>query len=188
MATNGHVVPKMAYPHPLDQLTADEVNVARQAILDARKAAVIFRNIFTVEPPKAELVIFLECEHAGTLSADTPRPARQARVQYDVVYNDRSREYMESIVDLASGKEASLRKPEKGLQQSLTVDEFNEFNDVCVESDLFKKAVKELNLDADKFEIAIDPWPYGGPDPGEVFPRCVLNYLVDDSERRVLRI
>jgi primary-amine oxidase len=173
--TNGHVVPKMAYPHPLDQLSGDEVNIARQAILDARKAAIIFRNIFTAEPPKAELVKFLESEHTGTLSPDTPRPARQARAQYDVIYEDRSREYMESIVDLVSGKETSLKKPEKGSQQSLTVDEFNEFNEVCVASDMFKKAVKELNLDADKFEIAIDPWPYGGPDPGEVTPRCVLS-------------
>ena len=171
-ATNGHTVPKRTYKHPLDQLTAEEVSVARQAILDARKAAVLFRNTFAVEPAKAELVKFLNAEHAGTLSADTPRPAREARVQYDVVSKDRSHEYMESVVDLASGKEVDHRRIPATSQQALTLDEFKEFNEVCVESDLFKKAAKELNLD-EKFEITIDPWPYGGPDAGEKSPRYV---------------
>jgi primary-amine oxidase len=169
-ATNGHTVPTRTYKHPLDQLSADEVGIARQAILDARKAAILFRNIFTAEPPKAELVKFLNAEHAGTLSADTPRPARQARVQYDVVFDDRSHEYMESIIDMSSGNEVDHRRVPQTSQQSLTVDEFKEFNAVCVASDMFKDAIKELNLD-EKFEIAIDPWPYGGPDAGEVFPR-----------------
>lgn len=169
-ATNGAVVPKMAQKHPLDQLSGDEVHIARQAVLDARKASILFRNIFTAEPAKAELVKFLAAEHAGSLSAETPRPPRQARVQYDVVFEDRSHEYMESIIDIASGKEVDLRRVDKTSQQSLTVDEFQEFNAVCFESEIFKKAIKELNLD-EKFEVAIDPWPYGGPDPGEVTPR-----------------
>jgi primary-amine oxidase len=169
-ATNGHTVPKRTYKHPLDQLSADEVSVARQAVLDARKAAIVFRNIFAVEPAKAELVKFLEAEHAGNLSAETSRPAREARVQYDVVSADRNYEYMESIVDISSGTEVSHRTIPKTSHQALTLDEFKEFNDVCVGSDMFKKAVKELALD-EKFEIAIDPWPYGGPDVGEVTPR-----------------
>ena len=168
--TNGHTVPKRTNKHPLDQLSADEVNVARQTILDARKAAIIFRNTFTAEPAKAELVKFLNAEHAGTLSLDTPRPARQARVQYDVVSKDRSHEYMESIIDVTAGKEVEHRRVPRTSQQALILDEFREFNDVCVESEMFKEAVRELNLD-EKFEIAIDPWPYGGPDVGEVTPR-----------------
>ena len=168
--TNSCVVPKRTYKHPLDQLNADEVNTARQAILDIRKAAILFRNIFAVEPAKAELVKFLNAEHAGTLSTETPRPARQARVQYDVVSEDRSHEYMESIIDLASSKEVEHRQFPTTSQQALTLDEFKEFNDVCVASDLFKDAIRELNLD-EKFEVVIDPWPYGGPDIGEVFPR-----------------
>ncbi|KAK5270272.1 hypothetical protein LTR99_005656 [Exophiala xenobiotica] len=168
---NGSVIPQLVHRHPLDQLSGEEVQIARQAVLDARKAAILFRNIYAVEPAKADLVKFLNAEHAGTLTTDTSRPPRQARVQYDVVYEDRSHEYMESVIDIASGKEIRLRKPEKGSQQSLTVDEFMEFNRVCVASDKFKDAIKELNLDAEKFEIAIDPWPYGGPDPGETTPR-----------------
>lgn len=94
-------------------------------------------------------------------------------MQYDVVSDDRSHEYMESVIDIASGKEVDHHKVPKTLQQALTVDEFREFGKVCVESDMFKKAVKELNLDEEKYELTIDPWPYGGPDVGEVTPRYV---------------
>jgi len=163
-------VPKLVQKHPLDQLSSEEVDIAREGILQARKALIFFRNIFTAEPPKADLVKFLAAEHAGTLSADTPRPARQAMVQYDVVNEDRSHEYLESIIDLATGKEVHQRKVDKTSQQALTADEFREFSETCFESEVFKQAVKDLNLDA-KFEVAIDPWPYGGPDPGEVTPR-----------------
>ncbi|KIW99532.1 uncharacterized protein Z518_11271 [Rhinocladiella mackenziei CBS 650.93] len=171
-ASNGneHIVLKMVHKHPLDQLSSEEVNIARQAVLDARKATILFRNIYTAEPPKAKLIKFLDAEHAGTLTSGTPRPPRQARVQYDVVFEDRSHEYMESVIDIASGTEVDHRQVDKNLQQSLTVDEFREFNEVCVKSEIFKNAIKELSLD-EKFEIAIDPWPYGGPDPGEVTPR-----------------
>lgn len=41
--TIGHTVSKKTL-HPLDQLSADEVNVARQAVLDARKSAILFRE------------------------------------------------------------------------------------------------------------------------------------------------
>ena len=168
-ATNG-TVPKVVHRHPLDQLTAGEVDIAREVVLKARESLILFRNVFAVEPPKAQLIKFLNAEHAGTLAADTPRPPRQARVQYDVVHQDKSHDYMESVVDLASATEVSKRTTEKHSQQALTIDEFKEFNEVCVESEMFKKAIAEFEL-PEGFEVAIDPWPYGGPDVDEDFVR-----------------
>lgn len=49
-------------------------------------------------------------------------------------------------------------------------DEFRVFQDACVASPLFKEAIAEFKL-PEGFNITIDPWPYGGPDPGETFPR-----------------
>lgn len=177
-STNGVVatsqrgpMPKFATKHPLEQLSVDEVNVARQAVLEARKAfGILFRNIYAVEPAKAELVKFLDAEHTGTLSSETPRPSRQARVQYDTISEDGSHELLESIIDIASGKEVELRKAAKNAQTALIKDEFVEFTTVCVQSEKFKQAIKEFNLD-EKYEIAIDPWPCGGPNPDDVEPR-----------------
>ena len=161
---------KMTVKHPLDQLSNEEVDIAREVIKKARDSLLLFRNVFTVEPPKAQLVKFLTAENAGTLTSDTPRPLRQARVQYDTISQDKSHQYMESIVDLASATEVSKRTVEKHLQQALTVDEFREFNEVVVHSKLFKDAVAEFEL-PEGFEMCIDPWPYGGPDEGEDFAR-----------------
>jgi len=168
--TNGHVVPKTARRHPLEQLSSDEVDLARQVVLDARNAMIVFRNVFAVEPLKAEMTKFLAAEHAGTLSADTPRPPRLACIQYDVVHDDKNHDYMESHVNLASGEEIKHRVLDKTFQQSLTVDEFNAFERACRDSPLFKDAIAQFEL-PEGFEIAIDPWPYGGPDLGEEVPR-----------------
>jgi primary-amine oxidase len=166
---------KEVLKHPLDQLSNNEVNIAREIILKARQSLILFRNIFTVEPPKAQMIKFLAAESTGTLSSETPRPARQARVQYDVISQDKNHQYMESVVDLASATEISKRTAEKNLQQALTVDEFKEFNQVVVHSKLFQDAVAEFEL-PEGFEVAIDPWPYGGPDQGEDFTRFVARY------------
>ncbi|KAH7372203.1 primary-amine oxidase [Cadophora sp. MPI-SDFR-AT-0126] len=159
-------------PHPLDQLSIQESDYAREVILNARgsQVAINFRSIFLDEPPKQELSRFLELENTGRVTSYTPRPARVAKVQYDVIRGDQKHEYMESCVDVKSGKETQQRIVEKMHQAALTTHEFREFSEACVESPVFKKAVAELDL-PEGFVVTIDPWPYGGPDPSEVAPR-----------------
>lgn len=48
--------------------------------------------------------------------------------------------------------------------------EFGAFQDACVGSDLFTDAMSEFSL-PEHFSVAIDPWPYGGPDDTEDPPR-----------------
>lgn len=125
------VRPKQAYQpietisvhHPLDQLSVTESDKARQLIIAARGSDAIlqFRSIFLDEPLKKELVPFLEAEHAGSITAQTPRPARLAKIQYDVVKSDKSHEYIESVVDLGTGKETVTRVVDKMHQSSVTM-------------------------------------------------------------------
>lgn len=113
---------KPASPHPLDQLSVAESDLARQAVLEARGAEITvnFRAIALEEPPKEELIRFLELEHAGSLTPQTVRPARLAKVQYDVVRGDRSHEYTESLIDVHLGKEISQRVVDKIYQAGIT--------------------------------------------------------------------
>jgi len=109
-------------PHPLDQLSSHEIDIAREAIFRARgKCLILFRDIFAQEPAKAELVPFLEAEHSGALTSSTPRPPRQARVQYDVVHDDKSHDYMESVIDIITGREVLHRVVDKKHQCALTL-------------------------------------------------------------------
>jgi primary-amine oxidase len=110
-------------PHPLDPLSKAEFEKARQCIITARGNDIVikFRAIYREEPPKHELVPFLETEHSGGITSNTPRPARLAMVQYDVVRSDKSHEYTHSVVDLSSGKETGHRVIDKIHQAALTM-------------------------------------------------------------------
>lgn len=109
-------------PHPLDQLNSYEIDIAREAIFTARgRCLILFRAIFAEEPAKAQLVPFLEAEHSGTLTSSTPRPARQARVQYDIVHDNKSHDYMESVVDIVAEQEVVHHIIDKKHQSSLTL-------------------------------------------------------------------
>ncbi|KAG8415846.1 hypothetical protein J3459_014006 [Metarhizium acridum] len=156
----------MSVKHPLDLLSADEIRIASAAIRRARKSPLFFRNIFNLEPPKAQLIPFLDTEHAGTLCAGTPRPPRRARAQYDVIEHDGNRYYMESTIDLATGEEVDKRRLHPKQRASFTVDEFQEFIDHALASPIFQSAVAEMELPSG-WEVAIDPWPYGGSDFGD---------------------
>lgn len=95
-------------PHPFDQLSLDEIARGRDIILKSRPGTVIqFREIMLWEPKKAELVPFLQAEHAGRLSASTPRPAREAEVMFDVVHPSGDHDIIQAVVDLTAGKEVS---------------------------------------------------------------------------------
>jgi primary-amine oxidase len=172
--TTGQVRPdcSMPIPHPLDHLSISESKSARQAILNARgpHVAILFRSIFLEEPPKKDLSQFLDLEHAGSLTPRTPRPARLAKVQYDVVRANKKHEYMESTVDIVSLKEIALRVVDKMHQAALTMNEFRAFAEACFVSPLYKKAIAEFDL-PEGFVVQIDPWPYGGPDVSENAPR-----------------
>src|SRR5271156_5311179 len=79
-----------AMAHPLDPLSAVEMDLARDIILKARQqGAMFFRAIFAEEPPKADLVKYLQAEHAGDVSK-VARPSRQARAQYDLINADKT--------------------------------------------------------------------------------------------------
>ncbi|GKT42723.1 copper amine oxidase 1 [Colletotrichum spaethianum] len=159
-------------PHPLTALSEDEFKIARDVVtkLHASDFSLFFRAIFLQEPKKAELVPFLQAEHAGSITDATPRPPRRARLQYDVIKPGKLPEYTQSVVDLKSRKEVERTVAEPHCQTGYIPDEFGAFQDACVASQLFKDAMAEYSL-PENFTVCIDPWPYGGPDEGENIPR-----------------
>lgn len=87
--------------HPLRILSIEETAQARDIILTQHpKEVIVFREIFLQEPAKAELIKYLDLEHSGRLSPTSPRPARLAKCQYDVIGSDKIPYYHESTVDV----------------------------------------------------------------------------------------
>lgn len=106
-------------PHPLDILSAEETNSARDLILTLHPDAVLsFREIYLEEPPKDQLIAFLTAEHKGESAIP---PHRTAQVQYDVIGADRVPQYHEAIVDLNEKKRIAHTVVDKSQHASLTL-------------------------------------------------------------------
>ena len=109
-------------PHPLSDLTVAEVNAARDLVLSLHPGTVVdFRSIYLFEPPKAEVIPFIEAEHSGHLTPSTPRPRRLAQVRYDVIGNSKAPTYHESIVDVQKLERIDTRIIPAQYHASLTV-------------------------------------------------------------------
>ncbi|KAJ6446909.1 primary-amine oxidase [Purpureocillium lavendulum] len=148
-------------PHPLAQLSKEEFCAARDVVVKAHDAteSLFFRSIYLQEPPKADLVPFLEAEHAGALTNATERPPRQALVDYDIVKPDKHQN-ARAVVDLGTAKIVSNRITADGAYPYFTIAEFAKCEETILNSELFKDAMKEFSL-PDGFTVTVDPWPYG---------------------------
>ncbi|KAF2135633.1 uncharacterized protein K452DRAFT_303404 [Aplosporella prunicola CBS 121167] len=150
--------------HPLEILSVEETARARDVILGLHPDKVVdFREIFLKEPAKVELKRFLHLEHSARLSPTSPRPARLAKCQYDVIGTDKIPEYHESWVDVENGRRVHHEIIGKQHHAALTLSEFDTLVDVCKASPEFQKAVAEFNI-PEGFEVVVEPWPYGGLD------------------------
>jgi primary-amine oxidase len=108
--------------HPLSGLSIEETNVTRDIVREAHPNVVLnFRQIFLQEPPKADVVEFLELEHSGQLNDNTPRPPRLALALYDVIGGSKEPEYHESIIDLSKKSRVAHEVVSAQHHASLTV-------------------------------------------------------------------
>ncbi|KAF2762453.1 copper amine oxidase [Pseudovirgaria hyperparasitica] len=155
------------FSHPLSQLSLDETNLARDVIVACHPDAVLdFRMIFLLEPPKAEVVEYLNLEHTQKLTHDTRRPQRLAQARYDVIGENKLKapEYHESVIDLISGRRVAHEVVGSEHHASLTLPNSSEFEtlvNVCKKSDWFQEKLAQFKL-PEGFEVVIEPWPYGG--------------------------
>lgn len=108
--------------HPFQILSVSETQSARDIVLSQHPNEVIdFREVFLQEPVKAEMTKFLDLEHSGRLSPTSPRPARLAKCQYDVIGSDKIPYYHESIVDVEKGTRVKHEIIGKQHQAALTL-------------------------------------------------------------------
>ena len=112
----------MSSLHPLQSISAAEIQSARDAVLAYHDKDVIsFREIFIQEPRKAELSRYLVAEHSGKLSSESASPSRLAKCKYDVIGTDKIPYYHESTVDVKAGKVLEHEIIGKGSQPALTL-------------------------------------------------------------------
>ncbi|RSL57577.1 Copper amine oxidase 1 [Fusarium duplospermum] len=152
-------------PHPLSQLSLEETALARDVIRQTHPDTLLnFRVIFLLEPPKAEVEAYLELEHSGKLNASSQRPARLAQAWYDVIGSSRVPQYHETIVDLRTAIITEKKVVDATSQASLSTWEFDQLVKCVTENAEVQAKIADLKLPAG-FEVVIEPWPFGAPDP-----------------------
>ncbi|ANB11905.1 putative peroxisomal copper amine oxidase [Sugiyamaella lignohabitans] len=150
--------------HPLDQLTADEINRAVKLIKSRYSGKLLhFKNVETEEPPKALLVPYLEAEKAGRPIAPPPR------IAYNIYYVLDDKKAEEAWIDLGTNtiiKTAVIPKPHHPPMDMIECME--------MEKELFKsaevlEAFKACGIEGDALNtISTDGWMYGADEEGAV--------------------
>ena len=108
--------------HPLTSLSVAETNIARDVIRACHPGSVLhFRILYLQEPPKADLVKYLDLEHSGAPNADSARPARLARVHYDVVDDKAKPQFLEAVVDVEKRDRVFVETVKADVHQSFTL-------------------------------------------------------------------
>ncbi|NIF31616.1 primary-amine oxidase [Enterobacter sp. Cy-643] len=136
-------------PHPLNSLSADEINKTVAVIKNAReyKPNIRFTEISLREPPKEQVWRFVM---DGT-SVSQPREA-------GVIMLD-GRHIIESTVDLAAGTVKSW-KPIQGAQGMVLLDDFASVQSIINNSKEFAEAVKKRGI-SDPSKVVTTPLTVG---------------------------
>ncbi|KAI9685764.1 MAG: hypothetical protein M1822_004324 [Bathelium mastoideum] len=163
--------------HPFAPLSAEEIKHARELLRSVWPANTefYFKAITLEEPPKAEVLSFLESEHAGI----QPKPiSRRAFVAY---YLRRTNKFHEAIVNISSNVvEYNVRLGPNmhpwGDAEELMVAERAVLEDAEVKKEIAKLKLPEGTV------VITDPWTYGsdGVEDDERMYQCFL-YIRDPT-------
>ncbi|KAK4185953.1 copper amine oxidase [Podospora australis] len=144
--------------HPLDPLTADEIH--RVADIIRRHVAekdMYFRVITLVEPPKCDMVPFLDQEHDKSPDkgfATLRRPARIAKVHAYI-----KKEFNEFRVNLDHSKVISERV-HHGRQAHIDGEYVRKVELACMADAGVQEQVQALKL-PEGATVVVEPWTYG---------------------------
>ncbi|BGP32212.1 hypothetical protein JCM10296v2_003992 [Rhodotorula toruloides] len=148
--------PRTNPPHPLSTLQPDELRVAARVVKEYNSTKkCLFRRILLIEPPKKEVVPYLEAELAGK-----PLPKPPIRRAQALFYFAGETEFMEATVDMTNARLLGQRHLE-GEHGPGDDEEVLKIAEISLESPMVKKELERLQL-PEGSEVIAEPWPYGG--------------------------
>ncbi|KAH6855386.1 copper amine oxidase [Chaetomium sp. MPI-CAGE-AT-0009] len=153
-------------PHPFDPLTAKEIQQAADILIGHCSAdPVIFRVITLWEPPKADIIPFLDMEHEGK---ETPTPPpRLAKVQAHV-----DNRFFEFKVDL--GRQSVISEEAlEGRHSHIDPDYTRKAELACMADSRVKEQVAALNL-PEGATVVVEPWTYGPDGMNDMSKRMTM--------------
>lgn len=166
--------------HPLDQLTSAEAKKSVKIIKDNFKGSTIhIKNLQIEEPPKREMIKFLDAEHAGHPIAPPPR------IVYSVLLIMAEKRATQVWIDLDKGSIVKTEAFPIGKQPMIDMDEGGELEEILFKSPEYKDALAKCGITGDLVDLVnCDPWVYGADLP-LAKPRYVmfLMFMQDPKTR-----
>ena len=143
--------------HPFDPLSPDEIS---------RAAAIVrphfgsqepnFRVITLQEPPKNEMIRFLDSEHAGR--AADHAPMRCARVEVVIKLSEEQDGLFELSVDLDDNK-IIAKQHHRGKHSYIDTTFMQQVEEACLANSDVQEHIRVLDL-PEGSSVVVEPWAY----------------------------
>ncbi|KAF2624470.1 hypothetical protein BU25DRAFT_347716 [Macroventuria anomochaeta] len=160
----------MSSDHPLDPLTPEEISRATERVRPLFDDWELnFRVITLREPPKAELVKYLEAEHGGDVP---PAFDRCARVEILVKDSVETIDLLELIVDLNNNSIIKQQHLE-GKHSYIDSSYMKEVEEACIANSKVQDEIKTLDLPPGA-SVIIEPWAYATDGSNDMSRRITM--------------
>lgn len=150
--------------HPFDTVTESEVRLASKLVKDAYPASanVHFTQIDKVDPPKKDMIKYLEAEKHGGELPFIPR------VLYCYYYTEQLT-FNKALVNVTIGHIITKTQLPKGTVGPFLPDDMGAWEDHCTSHPVVKAEIEKLKLPP-QYQVRNDPWIYATDDPNERRP------------------
>ncbi|KAF2134622.1 hypothetical protein P153DRAFT_391950 [Dothidotthia symphoricarpi CBS 119687] len=166
---------KTVASHPLAPLSEAEITTAASIIKASWPAPtdLQFKVVTLEEPPKSEVLPYLQAEHSGKTR---PTVSRKAFVNY---YIRNTNKYHEAVVDLTSGQVVRNVLLGPFVHANFDGEEIMAIEKLVFSDEKVEAEIAKLNL-PEGTVVVTDPWIYGsdGIDDSDRLAQCFL-YLRD---------
>lgn len=144
----------MSVEHPLDPATAGEIRCATDLIkVLFHDIPLHFKAAGLDEPPKKDLLTYLEAEHKGQ-----PLPILPRRI-FVIWYIKRTPRLFEAIVDVTNKQVDQYKELPRDFHGPVDRVELNEAAAAVMADPGVKKEIERLKID--DTTVVLDPWDYG---------------------------
>jgi len=147
---------KQSSSHPFSPLSGDEIRSAAGLLQKEwpEGTDLHFKSITLEEPPKAEVIPYLEAEHNGFA---VPSIDRKAMISY---YIRKTNKFHEAIVNISSQSVENNVRLGANMHAPGDGDEIMTLERVCLEDEGVQAELAKLKLPEGSV-VVIDPWIYG---------------------------
>ncbi|KAM0716242.1 hypothetical protein Q7P37_007687 [Cladosporium fusiforme] len=146
--------------HPFDPLTPDEISRAATIVrphFGQQDPQINFRVITLQEPPKQQMIPYLDHEHHRT-HEKAKRPARRARVEVVVELPEEKNALFELLVDLDSEK-VIAKQHHRGKHSYIDAAYMQQVEAACLADERVQEQIRLLDLPAGS-QTVVEPWAY----------------------------